>query len=143
MAFDINKLDITDYATWHVTDAAGKPQYDGDKPITITIHSPGTKKAAQAQFDYAKKRQERNLKQMGGATVIWTEADERRERAAFLSEITISLDGFEYRGGAPALYADIKKPHIADGVQRTFNDLGNFNSVSSTDSSSTFDTQPG
>lgn len=141
--FDINSLDIADSAKWHVTDAAGKPQYDGDKPITITIHSPGTKKAAQAQFDFAKKRQERSMKQLGGVTVAWTEADERRERAAFLAEITISLDGFEYRGGAPALYADIKKPHIADGVQKTFNELGNFNSVSLPDSSSTSDTQPG
>lgn len=141
--FDINKLAITDSAIWHVTDATGKPQYDGEKPITITIHSPGTKKAAQAQFDYAKKRQERSLKQMGGGTVVWTEADERRERAAFLSEITISLDGFEYRGGAPALYADIKLPHIADGVQKTFNELGNFNNVPSPSSSSTSDSQPG
>lgn len=141
--FDIDTLDITDSAKWHVTNAAGVPQYDGDKPITITIHSPGTKKAAQAQFDYAKKRQERSMKQLGGGTVVWTEADERRERAAFLSEITISLDGFEVRGGAPALYADIKKPHIADGVQKTFNDLGNFNSVPSVDSSSTLVTQPG
>lgn len=141
--FDINKLAITDSAKWHVTDAAGKPQYDGDTPITITIHSPGTKKAAQAQFDYAKKRSERSMRQLGGAAVVWTEADERRERAAFLAEITISLDGFEYRGGAPALYADIKLPHIADGVQKIFNELGNFAPGSSASSSSSPVTQPG
>lgn len=143
MSFDIDSLNVTDSAKWHVTDAAGKPQYDGDTPITITIHGPGTKRAAQAQFDYAKKRQERSLKQLGGANVVWTEADERRERAEFLSSITISLDGFEYRGGAPALYADIKKPHIAEGVHKTFNDLGNFAQDLLALSSSTSDTQLG
>lgn len=141
--FDINSLAIADTAKWHVTDASGKPQYDGDTPITITLHSPGTKKGAQAQFDYAKKRQERTYKQVGGQTVIWTEADERRERAAFLAEITVSLDGFEVRGGAPALYADIKLPHIADGVQKTFNELGNFNALSLDGLSNTPDSSHG
>lgn len=141
--FDLDSIAISDSAKWHVTDAKGKPQYDGDTPITITIHSPGTKKAAQAQFDYAKKRQERTMQQIGGKAVVWTEADERRERAEFLSEITISLDGFQYRGGAPAMYANIKLPHIADGVQKTFNELGNFSADSVTDASSMSVTQPG
>lgn len=141
--FDLDSIAISDSAKWHVTDAKGKPQYDGETPITITIHSPGTKKAAQAQFDYAKKRQERTMQQIGGKAVVWTEADERRERAEFLSEITISLDGFQYRGGAPAMYANIKLPHIADGVQKTFNELGNFSADSVTDASSMSVTQPG
>ena len=141
--FDIDSIAISDSTKWHVTDAKGKPQYDGDTPITITIHSPGTKKAAEAQFNYAKKRQERSLQQIGGKTVEWKESDERRERAEFLAEITISLDGFQYRGGAPALYSNIKLPHIADGVQKTFNELGNFSSNSGNDLSDTFDMPPG
>lgn len=141
--FDLDSIAISDSAKWHVTDAKGKPQYDGETPITITIHSPGTKKAAQAQFDYAKKRQERTMQQIGGKAIVWTEADERRERAEFLSEITISLDGFQYRGGAPAMYANIKLPHIADGVQKTFNELGNFSADSVIDASSMSGMQPG
>lgn len=141
--FDLDSIAISDSAKWHVTDAKGKPQYDGETPITITIHSPGTKKAAQAQFDYAKKRQERTMQQIGGKAVVWTEADERRERAEFLSEITISLDGFQYRGGAPAMYSNIKLPHVADGVQKTFNELGNFSDDSVTDALSMSVTQPG
>lgn len=141
--FDISTLEISDSAKWHVTDAAGKPQYDGDTPITITIHGPGTKKGAEAQFNYARKRQERSLAQLGGKVIQWTEADERRERAAFLAEITASLDGFDYRGGAPALYAAIKLPHVADGVQKTFNELGNFNGSSATDALNTSGMLPG
>lgn len=141
--FDINTLAIADSTKWHVTDATGKPQYDGDKPITITIHSPGTAKAAQADFNYSKKRSDRMMMKAGGQTVIWTEADERRERAEFLAEITISLDGFEYRGGAPALYSNIKLPHIANGVHKTFNELGNFSVTSGDSSSSTSDTSHG
>lgn len=141
--FDIESIAIADSAKWHVTDAKGKPQYDGDTPITITIHSPGTPKAAQAQFNYAKKRQERTMQQIGGKTIEWKESDERRERAEFLAEITISLDGFQYRGGAPALYSNIKLPHVADGVQKTFNELGNFSADSVTDALSMSVTQPG
>ena len=141
--FDIESIAIADSAKWHVTDAKGKPQYDGDTPITITIHSPGTPKAAQAQFNYAKKRQERTMQQIGGKTIEWKESDERRERAEFLAEITISLDGFQYRGGAPALYSNIKLPHVADGVQKTFNELGNFSADSVTDASNMSVMQPG
>lgn len=141
--FNIDSIAISDSTKWHVTDAKGKPQYDGDTPITITIHSPGTPKAAQAQFNYAKKRQERTMQQIGGKTIEWKESDERRERAEFLAEITISLDGFQYRGGAPALYSNIKLPHVADGVQKTFNELGNFSDDSVSDASSMSVTQPG
>jgi hypothetical protein len=143
MSFDINKLEINDSGKYHVTDANGDPQYDGDTPITITVISPGTKKAAQAQFKRDENRSARVLGTMAGKTSKRTEDDELRERAAFLADITESLDGFAYPGGAKALYSNLKLGHIADGVEKYFNDRGNFIEDSAPASSNTSDTQPG
>lgn len=141
--FDISKLEITDSAKWHVTDAKGDPQYDGETPITITVTSPGTKKAAKAQFKRDEARSARVLGAMGGKTSKRTEDDEIRERAAFLAEVTESLDGFDYPGGAKALYANLKLGHIADGVEKFFNERGNFSADSVSVASNTSGMQPG
>jgi len=131
--FDITSLQIADTATYHVTDAKGTPQYDGETPITITIHSPGVKKASAAKFALEKKRSERVFTKMSGKDDGMTEADERRERAVFLAEITASLNGFEYKGGAAELYANPRLQHIANGVEKLFGDLGNFAPSSATE----------
>ncbi len=141
--FDINKLAITDSAKYHVTDAKGEPQYDGETPITITIASPGTKKAARAQFKRDEARSARVIGAMGGKTSKRTEQDEIKERAEFLAEITESLDGFDFPGGAKALYATLPLRHIADGVEKFFNDGGNFSADSVSDASNMSGTQPG
>jgi hypothetical protein len=142
--FDISKLEINDSGKYHVTDAKGNPQYDeSGAPITITLISPGTKKAAAAQFKRDEARSARVLGAMGGKQSKRTEEDEIKERSAFLAEITESLDGFVYPGGAKALYLNLKLGHIADGAEKYFNDRGNFSADSVTDSPSTSDTQPG
>lgn len=147
--FDINKLAITDSAKWHVTDAAGNPQYydhptDKDEngkpvqvPITITVASPGTKKAARAGFKRSEARSARMVGTMAGKTSKRTEVDEINERAQFLADITESLDGFDFPGGAKALYQDLPLGHIADGVEHLHNDRGNFVGSSPTSSPST------
>lgn len=124
--FDLSKLEIQDSAKYHVTDAKGDAQYDGDTPITITIASPGTKKATRAQFKRDEVRSARVLGSIAGKTSKRTEADEMKERAEFLAEITESLDGMEYPGGPRALYMNPKLGHITDGVEKFFNDRGNF-----------------
>lgn len=153
--FDINKLEIQDSAKYHVTDAKGDPQYDNhptevDKdgkpvqvPITITVASPGTKKAVKAQFKRDENRNARVLGSMAGKTSKRTETDELAERAQFLADITDSLDGFDYPGGAKALYMNPKQGHIADGVEKLFNDRGNFCADSATPSSSSSASMPG
>lgn len=141
--FDMTKLEISDEAKYHVTDAKGDPQYDGDTPITITVASPGTKKAAKASFKRDEARSARVLGSMAGKTSKRTEVDEAKERAEFLADITESLDGFDYPGGARALYLNAKLGHIADGVEKFYNDRGNFSADSSTTSSNTSAMQPG
>jgi len=142
--FDIKKLSITDSGKYHVTDAKGDPQYDdAGNAITITLASPGTKKAAQAQFKRDQLRSARVLGEMGGKTSKRQEIDERTERAGFLADITESLDWFDFPGGPKALYMDLTVGHIADGVEKYYNDRGNFSADSLTTSSSTSATQPG
>lgn len=144
MKFDINKLAITDTAKYHVTDAKGEPQYDdAGNPITITIVSPGTKKAARAQFKRDDARSQRVLGSMAGKTSKRTEVDEIAERAQFLADVTESLDGFDFPGGPKALYSELPLGHIADGVEKFFNDRGNFSKDSANSSSNTSGTQPG
>jgi hypothetical protein len=146
MTFDINKLEIDDNGKYHVTDAKGNPQYlDADEsiPVTITLISPGTKKAAKAQFERDEARSARVLGSMAGKKSKRTEDDEIRERAKFLADVTVSLDGFEYPGGAEALYRNLKLGHIADGVEKFFNDRGNFTADSAMNSPNTSGTLPG
>jgi hypothetical protein len=127
--FNIHTLAITDSAKWHVTDAAGNPQYldaEQTQPVTITVISPGTKKAAAAEFKRNEARSARLIGGMAGKTSKRTEVDEINERAQFLADITVSLDGFEFVGGPKALYQNLPLGHIADGVEKFFNDRGNF-----------------
>ena len=142
--FDIKKLSITDSGKYHVTDAKGDPQYDeAGNPITITAASPGTKKAAQAQFKRDQARSSRVLGEMGGKTSKRTELDERTERATFMADVTESLDGFSFDGGAKGLFMDLKLGYIAAGFEKWWGDWGNFSADSSTTSSNTSATQPG
>lgn len=142
--FDITKLEIADSAEAHVTDARGVPQYDSKgKAITITVASPGTKKAMRAQFQRDEAARTRTFAQMAGKSNKRTEDDEMKDRAEFLAAITESLNGFEYPGGAKALYMNSKLGHIADLVQKTYDDRGNFSVDSAPTSSSTSGTQPG
>lgn len=140
MTFDINKLAIADSADWHVTDAAGNPQYLDDKqtkPVTITVISPGTKKAAAAEFKRNEARSARVMGAMAGKTSKRTEVDEINERAAFLAEIAGQLNGFEFPGGAKALYQNLPLGHIADGVEKFYGERGNFIGGSPTTSPNT------
>lgn len=154
MKFDIRTLAIGDTADYHVTDAAGNPQYGDhatdldDKgnpvkvPVLITVISPGTKKGAAAEFKRNEARSARMVGTMAGKTSKRTDDDEIKERAAFLAEITAGMN-FDFQGGPFALYKELPLGHIADGVEKFYNDRGNFIVVSTTPSPSTSDTPHG
>lgn len=142
--FDFNKLALLDSADYHVTDAKGELQYDeAGNPITITVHSPGTKIASQAMFEHKEKTSARLFAGMGGKAEKRTEAEERKERAVLLAKLTKSCNNFEYPGGAEALYANPKLKFNADGLDKFYGEMGNFAPPSTPASSSTSDTQPG
>jgi hypothetical protein len=140
--FDINQLETTDTAKFHVKDAKGRPQFDGDKPITITAYGPGSKVAAGAKFAYDSKRSDRTIEKIGGKVESRTEDVDRRERAAYLGQLVASLD-FPCTGGATALFANPKLRFLADDFEKWWNDAGNFTADSPSDASSSSDMQPG
>lgn len=128
MTFDIRKLAIGDTADYHVTDAKGNPQFHDaaqTQPVTITVVSPGTKKGAAAEFKRNQARSERTIAQMSGKTVKRTEQDETNERAEFLAEISTGAN-FDFPGGLLALYKDLPLGHVAEGLEKFYNDRGNF-----------------
>lgn len=153
--FDINKYRIQDTADYHVTDAKGNELFvnaagneveegaDGALPVTITVLSPGTKVAAKAKFALDKARQSRVLLEMGGKRNQRTEDDDLKERADFLAKIASQLNNWSYPGGAAALYRDAALGHIADGVEKFFNDRGNFSADLSATLSNTSASLPG
>jgi hypothetical protein len=129
MPYNVKKLAIKDIGYYHVTDAAGNPQFfdkEETQPVTIPVHSPGTKKAAAAEFKRNEARSARVIGAMGGKASKRTEQDEINERAAFLAEIAGDVSSLDYPEGAKALYQDLTLGHIADGVERFYNDRGNF-----------------
>lgn len=145
MTFNIRTLAIGATADYHVTDAAGNPQYhdaEQTKPVLITAVSPGTKKGAAAEFKRNEARSNRMIGTMGGKVTPRTEVDEINERAAFLAEVTAGMN-FDFPGGPAALYKDLPLGHVADGFEKFQANRGNFIAVSATGSSNTSATQPG
>lgn len=134
--FDITELEIGDTAVYHVTDAHGNERFDttdpeNPVPITITIYGPGHEKAVKAEHTRSEKRSTRTVAIMSGKNLKHAEVAANQERAEFLAAITKSFDNFQYAGRTGndafrALYLNPKLGHIADGVEKLYNDRGNF-----------------
>lgn len=147
---NLKSLAIEPTGKYKVTDAAGNVQYqeDGETPLTITVHSPGTKKYQAALHDF-------NSKKSGGLAALMKGKDDKadwtvdvRDLAVFLAAITVSFDGFDYEGkignaGYRAAYEDIEIGHIADGLNKFLGNRGNFLPEPATTSTDSFASQPG
>jgi hypothetical protein len=148
--FDLSQLEIKDSGTYQVTDARGNDVVVGGQPLTLTIASPGTKKAVSAQFKRDEARSARVMGVMGGVKSKRTADDEIRERADFLMAITegCSHTDISYNGktGMDALHEMFLAPklgHISDGAEKYHGDRGNFFEGSANSSANTSATQPG
>lgn len=147
--FDITTLEISDSTKYAVTSADGTEQFDEKgRPITITVASPGTEKAMRAQHVRDEKQASRSVALLTGKSQKNAEAAKHTERAEFLAAITESFDNFSYGGKSgyeayKALYLNPKLGHIADGVEKTFNDRGNFMPDAPKTSPDTSGTSPG
>lgn len=133
MTFDIRTLAIAKTGVIPVRNAAGEKQFDeAGNPLTITVHSPGTKKFNQASHDMRTANSDRMVSKMQGKSDGKQSADdELTESAEFLAAITISFDNFSYGDATgyaqfEACYADIEIGHIADDVRKFINDRANF-----------------
>lgn len=131
--FDIRSLAISSTGDVPVRNAQGEKQYDVyGKPLTITVHSPGTKVANAAQHTRNLRNSDRMVNKMQGkADGKQTAEDATEERAEFLTAITISFNNFDVEGltgkaAFASVYGDLELGHIADDVEKYFGERANF-----------------
>lgn len=121
-AADTFDMEVIDPATGEVL------LNDDKKPCSITLYGPGSKAFKAAQSATNAKLLER-IKRKGKVASSPDEDD--ASRASFLTAITVSLNGFDYRGAADtvairAMYLDGGLGWIADQVNATAGDWQNF-----------------
>lgn len=153
MNFDPSKYKITASADYEVLDAEGNVIYLDDAqevPWTITVASPGTKKAAKATFELKQLVSGDLLGQLKGKKGTKNEDSETTLRADFLMKITEGTNAtnlvYEGKKGMDALraiYLDPFMAHVATGLEAFHQNRGNFKADSPTNSPSTSATQPG
>lgn len=132
--FDLRSLSIAQTADMPVRDAAGEPQFaaDGETPITITLHSPGSKQHQRAKHAAEERNNTRAFARMQGKADGKISAEEKvRERAEFLAACTVSINGASFgdvagHEGFKSLYADITVGHIADDAEKFLAERANF-----------------
>lgn len=151
--FDPTPYKMTERADYEVVDAEGETIYL-DKaqtiPWTITVASPGTKKATKATFELKQAVSGDLFGQLKGKKSSKNEDSETTLRADFLMKITESTNAtnlvYEGKTGMDALraiYLDPFMAHVATGVEAFHQNRGNFKMGSATSSPSMSATQPG
>lgn len=155
--FDIRKIAIGLTADMPVRDVDGEIVTDDKgKELSITYFSPGSKEHAKAKAQIqeevvkeleAEKEAEKAAKGKSKSKVEKASEDEtpvaNRRTAKFLAQITKSLNGFDYPGGAEAMYLDPTLGHIVEDADKFVMKRGNFKPNSAPGSSNSSDTQPG
>ncbi|NHZ62611.1 hypothetical protein [Massilia genomosp. 1] len=148
--FNLKKLAIAATADMIVRDAAGEAQFDDTGlPLSITLHSPGSKPYQKAKHAAEERNNNRVFSRMQGKSESKQSADDKiAERAEFLASVTVSFNNFGYedkRGYEmfKGAYGDIEIGHIADDAEKYLGDRGNFLKVSPKTSESSSGTQPG
>lgn len=127
---DILTQAVADTATIHVKSAAGEPLYDGDKPVRIVIHGPGSRAYAAVES----RQSARALKRMrdnDGQITAATPEERAKETAEDLAAITVRFENLEYEGKQgpelfEAVYGDQRLGFIARQVSKFVADWGNF-----------------
>lgn len=153
MQFDPSKYKITASAEYEVTDAEGSVIYldeDQTTPWTITVASPGTKKAMKALHELKQAQSGDLMGQLRGRKSSKNEASETVMRADYLMKVTESTNAenlvYEGKTGMDALraiYLDPFMSHVAAGLESYQVNLGNFSAASKKDSESTSATSLG
>ena len=126
--FDIRRLAVAETLTFQLVDASDTPIFMADnKPATVTIHGPGSKRYAQAQAA----RQTKAFARMQSGREVKINADEQSRTAAeFLASITDNIDleygDFTGREKMLAIYGDTSIGFIAEQVTKKAGDWANF-----------------
>lgn len=134
MSFNPSKYRISETAAYEVVDAKGDAiLLEDGNPWTITVASPGTKKAMRAAHKMQQARSGDVSALLTGKASKRDEMDDIKDRATFLAEITEGTNAadleFEGKTGLDALraiYLDPFMGHVAIGLQKFHDDRGNF-----------------
>lgn len=134
MSFNPGKYKISESSDYEVTDANGNViMLEDGNPWTITVASPGTRKAMRATHEYQKAQKGDVFAQMTGKASKRDEMDDVKDRATFLMAITEGTNAadLEYEGktgmdALRAIYLDPLMGHVAIGLDKYHTDRGNF-----------------
>lgn len=133
---DASTLKVADTAAIHVKDSAGEPLYDGDKPVRIVLHGPGTRAYAAMDSRQTARQLKRYNDNEGKITAPTTE-ERRRETAEDLATVTISFENLTYGDKVgpelfQAVYSDPALGFIVPQVQKALKDWSVFQGKSAT-----------
>jgi hypothetical protein len=129
---NISTLAAAASAAIHVKNSEGEPLYDGDKPVRIIVHGPGSRAYSTVESRQTARAVKRMNDNEGKITVA--SAEERRaETAEDLAAVTIAFENFTHGDGQlqgedlfKAVYADQSLGYITKQVTKFIGDWGNF-----------------
>lgn len=135
MSFDISTKAATETCDVPLIDpATNEPLIgDGGQPCSVSVYGPGSRQFAAAKTASTNRAMKR-FKAKGKADT--TPEEEEASVASFLTAITVSFNGFGYKGlpNEPAtfrqLYLDRSLGWITDQVNQGAGDWGNFSKAS-------------
>lgn len=129
MSFDISTLSVNETKEIQLRHPATDELLMNDgKVMSITVHGPGSKVFAKARSVAENKAVDR-IKKKGNTDQT---PEQKQENAAeFLAACTVSLNNFDYKGGADAaaikaMYLDRKIGFISEQVDKEMGDWANF-----------------
>lgn len=127
---DATALKVAATGAIHVKSASGEPLYEGENPVRIIVHGPGSR----AYGTVEARQQARALKRMNeneGKVTAPTAEERRAEVAEDLTTLTVSFEHLTHGNLTGAalfeeVYADPELGFIARQVERHLRDWGNF-----------------
>lgn len=127
---DASTLRVAETAAIHVKSAAGEPLYDGEKPVRIILHSPGTRPYAVVESRQTA-RQVKRMNDNDGKITAATAEERVAHQAEDLAELTVRFENLTYgdKTGTDlfqAVYADPALGFITKQVSKALVDWGNF-----------------
>ncbi|WP_260597812.1 hypothetical protein [Sphingomonas endolithica] len=127
---DASSLKAAPTATIHVKNAAGEPLYDGENPVQIVLHGPGTRPYATVEARQTARALKR-LNDNEGKMTAPTAEERRAETAQDLAEITVGFNHLTYGDKTgnelfQAVYEDAELGYITAQVTKSVKDWGNF-----------------
>lgn len=129
---NIATLAVAATAALHLKSADGEALYDGEKPVRIVVHGPGSR-AYGAVDGRQTARAIKRMNENDGKVTAGTPEERRAETAEDLASVTIAFEGFTYGDGKlqgeelfRAVYADPALGFVTKQVTKFIGDWANF-----------------